>query len=105
MNSNFFKYTFIILFIVYIALYLSQVTGYYEFDQYKKTRLTEEKIKAFEQDVKKGNKITIDSYLDKTKKDYNNNISRSGLKLSIILDKIFSTIMNFIVKLFEGLFG
>jgi hypothetical protein len=104
-NKNWVKGPLIFLFVIFITLYISQITGYYEFDQYKRTRLTEEKIKSFEKDIKAGKKINLSNYIDSTKKNYNNNISKSGLRLSNILDEAFTTTMNVIAKIFEGLFG
>ena len=38
---------FMALFIAFLALYLSEKTGYYEYEQHKQTTLTKEKIKQF----------------------------------------------------------
>lgn len=70
------------LFVLFIALYFTQTTGYYEFEQKKITALTEEQIKQFEQDVKDGKQIDVENYLNYGKKDYNNKISSLGLSLS-----------------------
>ena len=104
-NPNWFKIIMIFLVIIFLTLYISQITGYYEFDEYKRTRLTEEQIKTFEKDIKDGKKVDLTSYLESSKKNYNNKVSKSGLKLSNMLDKMVSSIMNVIVKIFEGLFG
>ena len=42
---------FLALLIGFSALYISEATGYYEFEQHKKVTLTEEKIEQFENDV------------------------------------------------------
>lgn len=39
-----FKYLFLMSFITFLTIYLSQATGYYEYRQYKKKELTEEQI-------------------------------------------------------------
>ena len=64
-----FKSVLMILFIIFISLYISQSSGYYEYEQYKKVELTKEQIKKFEQDIKDGKKVfdkccTYDEYLD-----------------------------------------
>ena len=48
-----FKFTIISLLIIFLVLYISQSTGYYEFEQHRRVALTESKIKQFEQDIKK----------------------------------------------------
>ena len=47
-----FKYVFVLAFIAFLTLYLSQATGYYEYENHQKATLTEEQIKQFEQDVR-----------------------------------------------------
>lgn len=86
--NRLFKICFFALFITFITLYFSQVTGYYEFDQHKKATLTAEEIKRFEKDVAEGKNIDLESYLTTDKKDYNNKTSSFGLKLSEGLGKI-----------------
>lgn len=76
-----------LLFAIFITLYISQATGYYDYEQYKKVELTKDKIALFEQDVKEGNPIDIDNYMEHISYDYNNNVSRTGLKLSGMIKK------------------
>lgn len=80
--TNIFKFLFIIFLIIYITLYVSQKTGYYEFEQHQKVALTEEKIKQFEEDVSKGKDIDLEDYIDKTDKSYQNKTSQLGLTIS-----------------------
>ena len=51
------KYLFLSLFITFLSLYLSQNTGYFEYQNQKKTALTEKQIQKFEKDVKNGKEI------------------------------------------------
>jgi hypothetical protein len=46
-----FRFILIVLFIVFISLYVSQATGYYDYQQYQKTELTAEKMKQFDKNV------------------------------------------------------
>lgn len=80
-GNQIFKYLFIICFIIFLTIYISQATGYYEYSQYKKKELTEEEIKKFEQDIKDGKEIDIESYIPK-EKNYQNKISQAGLLVS-----------------------
>ena len=83
--NNFFKTIFIILVVAFITLYVSNSTGYFEYYQRQNAILTEEKIKQFEEDIKNGINLDLESYLENTKKNYNNKTSELGLFLS---DKI-----------------
>lgn len=73
---------FIILFIFFLALYLSEKTGYYEYENHKQMTLTKEKIKEFEQDVKDGKKVDIKNYTAFEKYNYKTKISETGLSIS-----------------------
>ena len=85
--SKIFRNVMIVLFIIFIALFISQANGYYEYQEYKKVALTNEQIKEFESDVKAGKKIDLKNYLEKTKKEYGNTISDTGLKVSKNIEK------------------
>lgn len=95
--NQIFKYFFIISFITFLTIYLSQLTGYYEYEQYKKKELTEEQIKKFEQDIRDGKEIDIDLYLEPTK-NYQNGISNTTLIIS-------DTIGEYMTKGIEFVFG
>ncbi|MBE6153187.1 MAG: hypothetical protein E7166_03055 [Firmicutes bacterium] len=82
-----FKNIIVFLFIVFIALFISQVNGYYEYNEYKKVALTNEQIKEFESDLKAGKKIDIKDYVANTKKEYGNTISDTGLTVSLNIER------------------
>ena len=83
-----------LLFAVFITLYISQATGYYDYEQYKKVELTKDKIAEFENDVKAGKEIKIENYLDSVQTDYNNSASKTGLKISNTIKKYVRTGIN-----------
>ena len=91
--KNVFILLFSCLFILFISLYVTQATGYYEFSNAKKSTLTNEAIKKFEQDVKEGKEIAAKNYLEE-EKQYNNKISKASLTLSKTIEKSFNFIMN-----------
>lgn len=80
-----FKIVFLILIVSFATLYVSNSTGYFEYTQRQNVILTDEKIKQFEEDVKNGINLDLESYLESTKKNYNNKTSKFGLFIS---DKI-----------------
>lgn len=93
-----FKYCFTFLSITFLTLYLSQATGYYEYEQHKKTSFTSEQIRQFEADVAAGKKVDVNDYLENSNKDYSNKVSDLGYRVSDQIGKY--------VKMgIEGAFG
>lgn len=88
------------LFVLFIALYFTQTTGYYEFEQRKRATLTEEQIAKFEQDVKDGKEIDMKDYVNVGRKNYDNKISNLSLSLSQKIEDTFNSGME---KLFKAL--
>lgn len=80
--NRIFRYLFVLSFIAFLTLYLSQATGYYEFENHQKNALTEEQIKNFEKDVRDGKNIKIEDYIEKTHISYSNKASKMGQKVS-----------------------
>ncbi len=80
--NKIFGWFLFVLFVTFVTLYISQSTGYYEYEQAKKTAFTKEQIEQFEQDVKDGKEIDINKYLDNTNKNYQNNLSKFTLSVS-----------------------
>ena len=82
-----------VLVILFLGLYISQMTGYYQYTESKKTTLTEDAIKRFEQDIKDGKQIDAKNYLEE-QADYNNALSSLGMKVSRLIEKGFNKAMN-----------
>ena len=89
---------FLVLLIVFTALYLSEATGYYEYEQHRNMVLTNEKIKEFEQDVKDGKNIDIQNYIATKKKDYSNSVSNLGLNISDTINSFITDGLNNLFK-------
>lgn len=89
-----------VLIILFLVVYIAQATGYYELTENRKTALTDEAIGRFEEDVKNGKKIIASNYLVK-EKNYNNNISVGGMRLSSAIEKGFNKFMGLIFKELE----
>lgn len=97
-SRRFFRIALFLLLTSFTIVYFAQATGYYEYEQGKKTFLTEEAIKQFEKDVSEGKQIDLENYLLNTNQDYQNNIS--GLNLTIS-----ETISKYARKGIEGIFS
>lgn len=81
-KQKFFKGLFIFLFLIYMVIFVSGSSGYFEFRNYKKMSLTKEKIKQYEEDIKAGKKIDLTKYQVNTDLNYSNNLSNIGFNLS-----------------------
>ena len=87
------KIILIIIIIFFLSLYFSNYNNeYYE----NKTYLTQESIKNYEKDLKEGKIILGDAYLPK-EKNYNNSISKLGLKSSNLIENIINKGLKYII--------
>lgn len=87
-KNKIFKFIFMVFFMSFLVIYFSELTGYYEYQNYKKTALTEEQIKKFEEDVKNGKEVDINKYLIKEEKKYNNKLSKFSNNFSSTISDI-----------------
>ncbi len=94
-SKNFFRFIFLPLFLFFLVLYITQALGYYEYSNRKTNTMTEEAVKKFEKDLESGKTINASDYIKK-ENDYNNKMSRFGLKLSNTVGSVFDNVMNFI---------
>lgn len=85
--------TFFVLVILFVGLYISQMTGYYQYNESRKTTLTQSAIERFEQDIKEGKEIRAGDYLEE-ETDYNNKISNLGMRISQVIEAGFNKAMN-----------
>lgn len=92
--KNFFYITSLILFIIFISIFISSSSGYYEYSNNKKTVFTEEKIKEFEKDVSEGKNVNIKDYIEDNSKDYTNKITDMGENVSDFINNS----VNFVLK-------
>lgn len=97
------KTIFIFLFIIFITIYISQASGYYEYELHKKTELTNEEIIKFEKDIKEGKNIDLNDYLENTNKDYSNSFSKMGSSFSNTTSKYIKKGIDEAFKFIESL--
>ena len=88
--EKFYKLILIFVIGIFLLLFFSSSNGYYEYELNKKTNLTQDAILRFEEDIKNGKEIDINEYVVNDNKDYSNKFTKSGLKLSTNINKIFS---------------
>lgn len=94
------KPIFILLGIIYVAIFIISLTGYYESLENKNSRLTTEAIERFEKDILKGEEIVASNYLEE-KEDYDNLFTRLGLKIGNAIEFIFKKVMKGILTEIE----
>ena len=99
---NFFLIILSILFIIFLIIYCSSNSKYYEYTNHKKVIVTNEKIKEFEKDISEGKNVNINDYIKDESKDYSNNITKVGDFISNnmfdISSKVVKISYNFISK-------
>ena len=81
-KKKIYKFIFMVFFLSFLVIYFSELTGYYEYQNYKKTALTQEQIKKFEADIINGKEVDINKYLVVKDTNYNNILSELTSKLS-----------------------
>ena len=94
--NNIVKLFLLVIVFTFFAMFFSSSSGYYEYELNQTTSLTNEAILRFEQDIKDGKEIDINNYIVEENKDYSNNFSNAGIKLSNKIKKIFSEVVKFI---------
>lgn len=88
-KGNIFLKTLGCLFILFIALFIANMSGYYESKIKDRVIVTEEGIKKFEELVQSGEEIDVNSFLNTEREDYSSKMSNLG-------DNITSGVENFI---------
>jgi predicted negative regulator of RcsB-dependent stress response len=94
LRTKIFRISFIILFAVFLTVFVSNKYGYYEYQKHEQVTLTSEQIKKFEQDVKEGKIIDIESYVGEVNKNNQTKLSQTGLNISNSLANIVKTTVD-----------
>lgn len=84
----------IILIILFLSLYFSRYSNNYYQD---KNKITNEAIKRYESDLKQGKKIDPNNYKIE-EKNYNNKVSRLGMKTSKIIENTFQKGLKYLMR-------
>lgn len=90
------KISSIIILILFFSLFFSRYNNFYE----NKKTLTDSAIERFEKDLKDGKEIVASNYIE-PEKNYNNNISKIGIKTSKLIENTFNKGMKFLMKYIE----
>lgn len=102
-KHNFFKTLFILVFLLFLALFIASKTGYYEKSVKDKTYLTNKKLKEFEKDISEGKNVDAKDYFPK-EVDYSNVFTKSANnisnKIGLVVNYKAKNIWDFIKTLF-----
>ena len=102
-KHNFFKTLFILVFLLFLALFIASKTGYYEKSVKDKTYLTNKKLKEFEKDISEGKNVDAKDYFPK-EVDYSNVFTKSANnisnKIGLVANYKAKNIWDFIKTLF-----
>ncbi|MBQ6285771.1 MAG: hypothetical protein IJK67_05675 [Bacilli bacterium] len=94
----------LILFIIFLIVYLTKESGYYQYKAHNKAVLTEENIKRFEKDVEEGKNVTINDYVISDYVDYSNSITDLGYNIGKFTENIMNKGIKKTLKILSALF-
>jgi len=92
------------LFVVYMALFIANMSGYYESKIRDRVVITDEGIKEFEKKIQNKEEIDITSFLNNEREDYSSGISNLGDKVTMGVENIVSGSMGVISNILKSLF-
>lgn len=101
---NYLKFIIVLLFLIYIVLYILNVTGYYDGNIRKRVEFTKEQMEVFESDVNDGKSVDLNEYLKEQNKNYTNKTSKLGYAISTNTEKLINDGVKEIVKFLSRLF-
>ncbi len=93
-----------ILFIIFLIIYLTKESGYYQYKAHNKAVLTEENIKRFEKDVEEGKNVIINDYVVSDYVDYSNSITDLGYNIGKFTENIMNKGIKKTLKILSALF-
>lgn len=89
-KNNLFMKFIIISFIIFMGLYISSISGFYESSLSNKVALTSDAIKEFEEDVLNGEVVDIKTYIENDYTDYSNKFTNLGEDVSEVVVDLFT---------------
>lgn len=92
------------LFILFIALFIANMSGYYESKIRDRVIVTEEGIKEFEEKLQNGEEIDITSFLNNEREDYSSGMSNLGDNLTSGIENFVANSMGIVKDIIKSLF-
>ncbi len=103
-KKNYFLIFMLLIFLVFLILYISKETGYYEYKAHSKSALTQEQIIKFEKDLSEGKNVTIDDYVVNDKMDYTTIVGDMGYNFGKLVESFMNNGLKKTLRLFSALF-
>ena len=97
------KYFLFMIIFIFLCSYIIEMSGYYEYNLNNKKNLTEEEMRQFEEDVRSGKEIDLNSYLKDSSIDYSNSLSRTTSDVSLKLNDYLKEFLTNGLKVFKKL--
>lgn len=92
------------MFVLFSALFIANISGYYESKIRDNVIITEEGIKEFEERVRNGEEIDVTSFLNNERIDYSSKLSNLGDNITLSVESIVVDGMNFVTDILKSLF-
>lgn len=88
------KFCSLVIVLIFLFSYFLETSGYYEYNLQNKKNLTDRQIEQFEQDIKDGKDIDLNSYLETTTVDYSNSLTKNTSEFNIKLNDYLKRILT-----------
>lgn len=92
------------LFIIFVALFIANISGYYESKIRDRVVITEDGIKEFEDKVQNGEEIDITSFLNTDREDYSSVMSNLAEGITSGIENVVSGGMEIMSDILKSLF-
>ena len=92
------------IFVLFLIMYISNKTGYYEYKKHTKSVLTNESIKQFEKDISEGKDVSLKEYVVDDYVDYSNFITKTGSTIGDVVESFMNDGIKKTLKLLSALF-
>lgn len=93
-----------ILFVVFMALFIANMSGYYESKIRDRVIMTDEGIKKFEEKISNGEEIDITSFLNTEREDYSSNMSNLGDNVTASIEGFVTGGIDVLKNILNSLF-
>lgn len=93
-----------VLFVIFMALFIANMSGYYESKIRDRVIITEEGIKEFEEKVSNGEEIDITSFLNTDREDYSSKMSNLGDTVTESIEEFVVGGMDVLANVLNSLF-
>ena len=103
-NNNVVLKIISILFIIFMGLFIANTSGYYESQIHDRMIVTEQGIKEFEDTIKRGDEIDIESFINNTREDYSSKMSNLGDRLTGSLEGFVDEGAKILTGILKSLF-